>query len=90
MTREKDVEQRLVKKIKARGGLCLKWTSPGTTGVPDRLVFFQGQVIPVELKSPTGSLSPRQTLVISQIHTCGVKTWVLSSFEEVDEFVDSL
>ena len=90
MTREKDVEQRLVKKIKARGGLCLKWTSPGTTGVPDRLVFFQGRVIPVELKSSSGVLSARQTLVISQLLTCGVQTLVLSSFEEVDEFVDSL
>ena len=90
MLREKNVEQRLVKKIKERGGLCLKWTSPGTTGVPDRLVFFQGQVIPVELKSPSGVLSPRQVLMMKNLSGCGITTKVLSSYQEVDDFVDSL
>lgn len=90
MLREKSVEQRLVKKIKEKGGLCLKWTSPGTTGVPDRLVFFQGRVIPVEVKSPTGSLSARQILMLKTLSTCGIETKVVSSFQEVDEFVDSL
>lgn len=27
--REKEVEQKLVKAVKARGGICPKWVSPG-------------------------------------------------------------
>ena len=33
--REKQVEQALVKAVKARGGICPKFVSPGLSGVPD-------------------------------------------------------
>ena len=38
--REKQVEQALVKAVKARGGICPKFVSPGLSGVPDRLVLM--------------------------------------------------
>ena len=38
--REKQIEQRLVKAVKARGGLCPKLVSPGTDGMPDRMVLL--------------------------------------------------
>ena len=41
--REKTIEQRLVREVKARGGICPKWVSPGFDGVPDRLVFLPGR-----------------------------------------------
>ena len=40
--RERNVERRLVDLVRRRGGLCLKWTSPGTVGVPDRIVVMPG------------------------------------------------
>lgn len=53
---EKKLEQRLVGYVEAMGGQCLKWTSPGTTGLPDRIVLLPGGVIAfVEMKRPTGS-----------------------------------
>lgn len=90
MQDEKKIEQRLVKKVKEKGGLCLKWVSPSMTGVPDRLVFHNSKVIPVELKDPKGKLSARQELMIKELQARGVQTHVLSSEQQVDEFVNSL
>ena len=51
--REKEVEQKLVKAVKARGGICPKWVSPGFDGMPDRIVFLPGRHIGfVEVKAP--------------------------------------
>ena len=52
---EKDIEKRLVREVKKLGGLCLKWVSPGNSGVPDRIVLMPGgKAIFVELKRPGG------------------------------------
>ena len=90
MQNEKKLEQRLVKKVKEKGGLCLKWVSPGTTGVPDRLVIYQRRIHPVELKDPKGKLSPRQVLMIAKLQSLGVETRVLSNEEQIDNFVSEL
>ena len=59
---EKEIEAKLVKLVKATGGLCLKWVCPGWAGVPDRIVLLPGgRVIFVETKRPKGGrLSERQ------------------------------
>ena len=90
MQNEKRVEQRLVKRVKEQGGLCLKWVAPGTTGVPDRLIFLKGQVHLVELKDPKGVLSARQVFMIQQLSKLGIAVSVLSSVEEVDAFMETL
>ena len=40
--REKTVEQKLVQAVRAKGGVCWKFTSPSTVGVPDRVVILPG------------------------------------------------
>ena len=51
--REKEVEQKLVKAVKLAGGFCIKFTSPGFDGVPDRLVLLpKGRMAFIELKAP--------------------------------------
>lgn len=53
MTLEKDVEAALVRRVKALGGLCEKFTSPGRRSVPDRIITMpNGQIVFVELKRP--------------------------------------
>ena len=53
---EREVEGYLIRRVEALGGRCLKWTSPGTTGLPDRIVLLpRGRVLFVELKRPKGS-----------------------------------
>ena len=90
MQNEKKIEQRLVKKVKEKGGLCLKWTSPGTTGVPDRLVIYQGRIIPVELKDPKGVLSARQKYMQKLLKQLEVEVHVLWDEAMVDTFIEAL
>ena len=90
MQNEKAVERRLLQRVKQKGGLCLKWVSPGVTGVPDRIVIHQGRVIFVELKDFKGVLSPRQKLVMQMLRDAGAEVSLLASAEEVDNFVESL
>ena len=48
--REKYIEQKLVREVKKRGGLCEKWNS-GSSGWPDRLVLLpDGKFGLVEVK----------------------------------------
>ena len=61
---EKTIESKLRKGIKAIGGMCLKWESPGFTGVPDRIILLPGgRVVFVETKAPGKVERPRQKLV---------------------------
>ena len=39
--REKTVEQKLVKAVRDEGGICPKLVSPGTDGMPDRMVLMR-------------------------------------------------
>ena len=51
--RERDIELKLRDAVKAVGGLCWKFTSPGTSGVPDRIVLMpKGRIAFVETKLP--------------------------------------
>lgn len=53
---EKEIEAKLVRMVKAQGGLCLKWVCPGWSGVPDRVILLPGgRAIFAELKRPRGS-----------------------------------
>lgn len=66
MGKESKLEEELRLYIKSLGGLCLKWVSPGFTGVPDRIILLRGNIWFVELKAPNGRLSDRQVYVRDQ------------------------
>lgn len=52
---EKDIEAALRGLVRRHHGLCLKWVSPGHSGVPDRIILLPGgRVYFVELKRPKG------------------------------------
>ena len=42
--REKIIEEKLTKAVKQNGGVCWKFTSPGTAGVPARIVDACGGI----------------------------------------------
>ena len=67
-----------------KGGVALKFVSPGTAGVPDRLVLLPGKKIAfVELKAPGKKPRPLQIKRKEQIEALGFKVWVIDQIDEV-------
>ena len=89
---EKQIEKYLVKKIKAEKGLCLKFESPGYTGVPDRIIILKNKPVAfVELKRPVGGrYSARQKLVERDFNKLGQKVYKVKNKEEVNKLVEEL
>ncbi len=88
---EKDVEQRLVDKVKELGGKCYKFVSPGNAGVPDRIVVCNGYTVFVELKKPEDyKFAKLQKFHRDEIHRNGGFCILIKNYEEVDKFVEIL
>jgi hypothetical protein len=85
---EKDIEAKLVERVRNSGGFCLKWTSPGWAGVPDRIVLLPGaRVIFVETKRPKGGvLSGRQTWWRAKLQEFGFVHYVIWNRRDLDQF----
>ena len=88
--REKTIEQELKDQIELINGKCLKWVSPGTSGVPDRIVLYKGNIWFVELKSPTGYLSPLQEYWGRWLTKNKFNYRVISSKEQVKQFINDI
>lgn len=85
---EKTIERHLVEGVKKLNGLCLKFTSPGTPGVPDRLIITAtGKVIFVELKTETGRLAKIQEYAIDQMMKRGADVRVIKGLDSVKELL---
>lgn len=81
--RENRVEGTLRKEVKARGGWAIKLL-PSVSGLPDRLVLLPGgRLLFIELKSPTGTVEPHQTVIHRRLRTLGFEVLVLSSPDAV-------
>ena len=82
--KESQIERRLVEGVKWLGGMCLKFVSPGTLGVPDRIIITaKGRVIFVELKAETGRLTKMQRYVIGEMQKRGADARVVKGMDEV-------
>lgn len=88
---ERQIEAYLVKKVKELGGIAYKFVSPAHRGVADRVVVLPGGgVVFVELKSPTGRLSPLQEVFARDMERLGQNYIMLKSREEVDAFAKAV
>lgn len=89
--RERHIEQKLRKAVQAKGGLALKFVSPGTVGVPDRIVLTtDGRLFFVELKAPGKHMSLKQAKMALILEKLGHKVRVIDTMEKVKEFVDEI
>jgi len=88
---EKDVEQRLVKRVIELGGKCYKFVSPGNAGVPDRIVVCNGHTVFVELKKPEGyKFAKLQKYHRDEIIRNGGECVLIKNYDEVDHFIEKL
>lgn len=89
--REKNIESKLCRAVKKRGGLCLKFVSPAFNGVPDRIVLLSGgRIAFVEVKAPGETLRPIQRKRKWQLERLGCKVFCLDSEEKVEEVVNAI
>ena len=82
---ESRIEEYLKKRVKTLGGLCMKFISPGTSGVPDRICVLNGRTVFVEVKRPDGVLSSSQKIVQKRLADLGAEVHTVWSMEDVDE-----
>ena len=88
---EKRIEQRLRDEVKRRGGLALKFVSPGFAGVPDRLVLMpDGNVGFVEIKAPGEVPRPIQLSRHKLLRQLGFKVYVLDNIENITHIIDEI
>ena len=82
--REKVIEQKLVSKVKAAGGVCPKLVCPGMAGMPDRLVLLSdGKVGFVEVKAPGQKPRPLQLKRHEQLSQLGYQVFVLDDPDKI-------
>lgn len=88
---EKEIERRMVRLVKERGGLCYKFESPGNPGVPDRILITPaGRVVFVELKTEVGSLQKIQRWRLEEMRRRGADVRVVKGWEAAKELVDEV
>ena len=86
--REKQIEQKLVRAVKAADGICPKLVSPGTDGMPDRMILLQGGRIGfVEVKALGKKPRPLQVKRHEQLQSLGFPVFVLDDPEQIPSVI---
>ena len=89
--KEYAVEKHLISVTQACGGICLKFISPGMSGVPDRIVILPGGKIGfAELKAPGKKPRRLQRNVLRKMHQLGCRVCVIDNLESAENFVRRL
>ena len=82
---EKDIEAGLKKIARRMGGLSLKFVSPGTAGVPDRILLLPGgRIVFVEFKDTGKKLRLLQQYRKKQLEALGFDVRVIDRKEMLE------
>lgn len=85
---EKKIEQALVSAVKTQGGVCWKFVSPGTAGIPDRIILMpMGRIAFVEVKAPGESPRKLQLARHRLLRRLGFKTFVLDDINGIQKII---
>ena len=89
--RERTVEQALTQTVRAAGGLCWKFTSPGLAGVPDRIILLAGNKIGfIEVKAPGHPPRPIQLRRLEQIRALGIPALVIDHPDQIPGAINAI
>lgn len=82
--RESEIEKALILEVKKRGGLALKFISPGMSGVPDRLIMMKdGKLAFIELKASGKKMRPLQIKRKRQLESLGFLVYCIDNKEQI-------
>lgn len=88
---ERDIEKFLVQEVKKKHGKAFKFVSPGTLGVPDRLICLPGGITCfVELKRPGGKPRPVQRFCLLYLYHKGHRVAVVDNKDTARALVERL
>lgn len=86
--KESEIEGWLKSRIEKKGGLFIKFTSPGNDGVPDRIVMLPGRrIVFVELKTRYGKLSAVQKYQIRRLLKLNAEVAVIFGADAAEDFL---
>lgn len=88
---ESTIESRLRVEAKKRGGMAVKFVSPGLSGVPDRLVLMPyGRMAFVELKAPGKTPRQLQQKRKRQLESLGFSVYVIDGLNQIGGILDEI
>lgn len=89
--REKLIEQKLIRAVKAVGGIAVKFVSPGYDGMPDRLILLPGAKIAfVEVKAMGYKPRPLQIRRHVMLRDLGFLVYVLDDERQIGGIIDEI
>lgn len=87
--REKNLEKRLVKRVKELKGKCIKMDVKSESGLPDRMCLMPGgSMFFVELKSYKQKPRPIQEYQIKQLRRRGFTVFVIDNYKDLEALFD--
>lgn len=88
---ESKIENKLKREVKRIGGWPLKFTSPGTNGVPDRILLMPGgKAIFVECKAPGEKPRKLQQERIKKLRSLGFKVEIVDSYKAIRKLIQEI
>ena len=89
--REREIEQKFTLAVKKRGGLALKFMSPGYDGMPDRLALLpDGKMGFVEVKAPGKVPRPLQRQRHRLLRELGFHVYILDDKSQIGGIIDDI
>ena len=89
--REKEIEKKLTQEAKKRGGLALKFVSPGFDGMPDRIVLMpEGKMAFVEVKALGMRPRPLQMARHKLLRGLGFSVFMLDDESQITKIIEEI
>ena len=89
--REKAIENKLSRAVRAVGGIAPKLVCPGLDGMPDRMILLPGgRIAFVEVKAPGKVPRPLQAARHRMLRRLGFMVFVLDHPEQIGGILDEI